>query len=66
MVGMSRSPSVVIAYLMVTQEMSLSESLTHVRGKRRIVQPNHGFLDQLRCYEEKLKQRVCLEGNLSQ
>jgi atypical dual specificity phosphatase len=60
--GMSRSASVVIAYMMATRRTSLSQSLVHVKGKRRVVRPNHGFLDQLKCYEEKLKQTERLEG----
>ena len=63
--GMSRSASVVIAYMMATQGLSLLKSLTHVKGKRRIVRPNHGFLGQLICYEAKLKNRERLEGKVA-
>jgi len=53
--GMSRSPSVVIAYLMATKGMSLLRSMLHVKAKRRIVRPNRGFWHQLLWYEERLR-----------
>lgn len=53
--GMSRSASVVIAYLMVTRGMSLPRSLRLVKAKRCIVRPNRGFMHQLVMYEKKLK-----------
>jgi protein-tyrosine phosphatase len=34
MCGIRRSPSVIIAYLMASQDMSLSDSLLHVKEKR--------------------------------
>jgi atypical dual specificity phosphatase len=60
--GMSRSASVVLAYMMATHGMTLLQSLTHAKGKRRVVRPNRGFLGQLLCYEVKLKHREHLEG----
>jgi atypical dual specificity phosphatase len=60
--GVSRSPSVVIAYLMATQGMSLSDSLSHVKGKREISSPNSGFIDQLADYEKKLKGHAAVTG----
>jgi atypical dual specificity phosphatase len=62
MCGISRSPSVVIAYLMATQGMSLTDSLSYVKAKRRISRPNSGFVDQLADYEEKLKGRATVAG----
>jgi atypical dual specificity phosphatase len=56
--GISRSPTIVIAYLMATQGMSLSDSLSHVKEKRVISRPNGGFMDQLEEYEEELKGRA--------
>jgi len=63
--GMSRSASVVIAYMMATQRMSLLKSLTYVKGKRRIVRPNRGFLGQLILYEAKLNSRERLKGRIA-
>lgn len=57
MIGMSRSASVVIAYLMALKRISVSEALAIVKAKRSIVRPNNGFLHQLVRYEQLLKQR---------
>ncbi|XP_060783205.1 protein phosphatase Slingshot homolog 3 [Neoarius graeffei] len=48
--GVSRSASTVIAYLMKQQGWTLEEGLNHVRERRPIVQPNDGFLRQLHTY----------------
>ena len=50
--GKSRSATCVIAYLIDTEGMSLSEALGRVRGSRPIVRPNEGFLIQLAHYEK--------------
>lgn len=57
MLGMSRSASVVIAYLMATLGMDLPTALAHVKVKRVIVQPNSGFVKQLMHFECMLKER---------
>jgi protein-tyrosine phosphatase len=53
--GISRSASVVIAYLMQELEMSLFDALTHTRKRRSIIFPNPGFQRQLMEYERKIK-----------
>ena len=45
--GVSRSSTVVIAYLMATTEMNWEAALDFVRNRRRCVSPNPGFLLQL-------------------
>jgi len=50
--GVSRSSTVVIAYLMRTQNMSFSDALSFVTDKRPIISPNQGFVKQLKLYEE--------------
>ncbi|KAI0915685.1 hypothetical protein AcV5_003538 [Taiwanofungus camphoratus] len=55
--GMSRSASVAIAYLMVTEHMSLEDALKLVKSKRQVVRPNSGFLAQLKVYEKVLRAR---------
>jgi len=56
MCGKSRSVSVVVAYIMATQESpSLTETFPQVKAKRRIVSPNLGFMKQLKEYEGKLR-----------
>ncbi|ALH06767.1 dual specificity protein phosphatase [Port-miou virus] len=47
MMGISRSASCVIAYLMLKKEMTFMDALSLVRRKRPCVSPNPGFLKQL-------------------
>lgn len=54
--GMSRSASIVIAYLMTVGRISLVDALALVKSKRPVVRPNHGFFRQLLAYEIKLRQ----------
>jgi protein-tyrosine phosphatase len=42
--GISRSPSVIIAYLMIYKQISYSAALNHVKKQRNIVNPNDGFV----------------------
>jgi protein-tyrosine phosphatase len=51
--GISRSATVVIAYLIATGEMTPDEALAAVRAKRAIVRPNGGFMSQLQEYYSK-------------
>lgn len=53
-VGMSRSASVVIAYLMFSEGMTLHKAFVLVKGKRPVTAPNYGFMEQLVEYEQKL------------
>ncbi|KAL1868855.1 hypothetical protein VTK73DRAFT_3471 [Phialemonium thermophilum] len=49
--GISRSPTVVIAYLMRKRRRSVDEVLQFVKEKRKI-KPNANFMDQLRVWEQ--------------
>ncbi|KAJ1994867.1 tyrosine protein phosphatase yvh1 [Dimargaris cristalligena] len=51
MAGISRSASVVIAYIMKSLEMPLKEAYSLVQEKRDFIQPNPGFYKQLQMYE---------------
>lgn len=53
MMGVSRSAILVAAYLMIFQHMSIMEALTSMR-KKRPINPNEGFLKQLRELNENL------------
>lgn len=53
MMGVSRSAVLVASYLMIFQHMSIMEALTSMR-KKRAINPNEGFLKQLRNLNETL------------
>lgn len=55
MAGISRSSTIIMAYLMSEKQMGLEEAYVFVKQKRRIVRPNSGFKRQLRQYELDLK-----------
>lgn len=55
--GISRSATLVLAYLMKYQKMRLFDAHAHVHKKRRLVRPNNGFWKYLVEYENKLFQK---------
>lgn len=59
--GMSRSATIVIAYLMKHRSMSRLEALHHVKMRRPMIQPNAGFCNQLEIYEQSLGRESILE-----
>ncbi|KAJ3566843.1 hypothetical protein NP233_g6745 [Leucocoprinus birnbaumii] len=48
--GISRSSSVVAAFLMAQYNWSPTEAVQYVKSKRRIAEPNFGFIQQLHEY----------------
>lgn len=50
--GISRSASLVIAYIMKTRLMDYYEAFEMVKEKRRVVDPNEGFVRQLTLYHK--------------
>ena len=54
MAGVSRSATIVIAYLMWTQHLKYKEALHKVKEKRPYVGPNEGFEKQLEMFEKYL------------
>ncbi|CEP01926.1 hypothetical protein PBRA_002191 [Plasmodiophora brassicae] len=58
--GVSRSPTMVIAYLIETLGWSLSSSYIHCKSLRRAVAPNLGFIQQLvRFSQSRFVPRPC-------
>ncbi|XP_048843883.1 dual specificity phosphatase 29-like isoform X2 [Brienomyrus brachyistius] len=51
--GLSRSSTLVLAYLMIHEHMTLAEAITAVSEHRNIC-PNSGFLEQLRKLDQQL------------
>ena len=60
--GMSRSPSIVIAYLMRSdKDLSLAGALRTVKRLRPVIAPNHGFMAQLLTYEKSMRGTVSID-----
>ena len=51
---MSRSATVIASYLMKTRKMSSTEALKLLKSRRSLVDPNRGFVKQLRQYDREL------------
>jgi len=52
--GRSRSSTVVIAYLMKKFNWRYKPTYDYVKELRPLIQPNEGFIEQLKIYEEEL------------
>lgn len=52
--GISRSATIIIAYLMQRFKWSFKESRNYLRDCRPVIYPNDGFVRQLRIWEEKI------------
>lgn len=53
--GISRSSTLIMAYLIEKNSWSLNEAFTFTKSKRGCVAPNFGFLGQLQKFEDDLK-----------
>lgn len=58
--GVSRSATIVLAYLMTIGDYDLEKALQIVKGARGYIHPNPGFLSQLRKYHANDVKKVCL------
>uniref|UniRef100_A0A8C5F0H0 Dual specificity protein phosphatase 15 n=1 Tax=Gopherus evgoodei TaxID=1825980 RepID=A0A8C5F0H0_9SAUR len=56
--GVSRSTTILVAYLMTVTDLSWEECLAATRGVRSYVSPNFGFQQQLQEYERTLLKEV--------
>jgi protein-tyrosine phosphatase len=61
--GVSRSVSVVIAYLIKEKKMSPEKALMSIKTIRPVANPNQGFREQLKLYAKECKQE--LESNFN-
>lgn len=52
--GVSRSATVTIAFLMHSNKWILRDAHDYLKDRRPIIRPNHGFVNQLSCFEELL------------
>ena len=55
MMGVSRSATVVCAYLIAHKNMKAKEAIAYARSKRSVVRPNLAFRQQLEVYASKLQ-----------
>jgi len=53
--GISRSATIVVAYLMLINNLGFEEAFELLKSKRSIVYPNSGFKSQLQAFGEELK-----------
>lgn len=53
--GVSRSVTLVAAYMLFYYDMGMQRILTLIQAKRPIINPNGGFKGQLKCFEEYIK-----------
>ena len=56
MCGISRSSTIVIAYLMWKTHATYNEAQFFVKNRRRYISPNEGFVQQLKIFEKLLKE----------
>jgi atypical dual specificity phosphatase len=52
MAGVSRSATLVIAYVMTVTNLSYNDAVNAVKNARQVVDPNPGFRKQLETYEK--------------
>ncbi|XP_005998854.1 dual specificity protein phosphatase 5 [Latimeria chalumnae] len=52
--GISRSPTICMAYLMKTRRFRLEEAFDYTKQRRSFVSPNFGFMGQLLQYESEI------------
>jgi len=57
MAGVSRSATVIIAFLMWAFNWNLEQAAMYVRQRRWVIYPNQGFIQQLRQWEKYLSQK---------
>lgn len=58
--GVSRSATIVLAYLMTIGDYDVEKALQIVKGARGYIHPNPGFLTQLRKYHTNDVKKVCV------
>lgn len=52
--GISRSPTICLAYLMKSKQLRLEEAFDYIKERRNTISPNFGFLNQLLNYETEM------------
>ncbi|XP_051883677.1 dual specificity protein phosphatase 5 [Pristis pectinata] len=52
--GISRSPTICLAYLMKSKQLRLEEAFDYIKERRSTISPNFGFMNQLLHYESEM------------
>ncbi|MGH0129064.1 UNVERIFIED_CONTAM: hypothetical protein FKN15_015663 [Acipenser sinensis] len=52
--GISRSPTICMAYIMKTKRLSLEEAFDFIKQRRGLISPNFGFMGQLLQFESEV------------
>ncbi|XP_021566538.1 dual specificity protein phosphatase 5 [Carlito syrichta] len=52
--GISRSPTICMAYLMKTKQFRLKDAFDYIKQRRSMISPNFGFMGQLLQYESEI------------
>ncbi|XP_055335153.1 dual specificity protein phosphatase 10-like [Paramacrobiotus metropolitanus] len=63
--GVSRSATIVVAYVMHHLGISMNEAYNLVKTKRSVISPNFNFMGQLMQYEKDLKKSKGISGSSS-
>lgn len=58
--GISRSPTIIIAYVMKYLKLDFQDAFKFVKETRLTINPNAGFILQLKDYESYLKTNLCV------
>jgi protein-tyrosine phosphatase len=53
--GVSSAPTAVLSYLMKKEKLPLDEAFASLKEKRPLIQPNLGFMQQLRKWQDVLQ-----------
>lgn len=53
--GVSRSASIVIAYVMFKLKLKFEDALNYVKERREFIYPNEGFILQLKDFEKVIE-----------
>ncbi|KAL4454260.1 hypothetical protein ABPG74_012217 [Tetrahymena malaccensis] len=62
--GISRSATILIAFLMKFQNKSYEDCYNFLKQKRPVINPNSGFVKQLKSYEKVLKEFLLYSNQL--
>lgn len=64
--GRSRSATIVAAYLIKYNSMSVEEALDYIKERRSQVSPNSGYIEQLKAYEIKVNAEENIQRRLNE